>query len=76
MTAQTLIKHVTKQGERWDNISYRYYGDPLDYDRIIKANPHISFCEVLPTGATVYIPVLNVAPTNNANMPPWLQGED
>ncbi|MDY3123697.1 tail protein X [[Pasteurella] aerogenes] len=74
MTTQTLLKHIVKQGERWDNLSYQYYGDALEYGQIIDANPHISFCEVLPTGVTIYIPVLNVKPTSNENMPPWLRG--
>ncbi|TCJ95965.1 tail protein X [Volucribacter psittacicida] len=74
MTQQTLLKHIVKQGERWDLLSYQYYGNAFDYNRIIDANPHISFCEVLPTGAVIYIPVLNVKPTHNANMPPWLRG--
>lgn len=51
---QTVLKHTVKQGERWDHLAYYYYGDALEYARIIRANPHISFCEVLPTGARVY----------------------
>lgn len=71
-----LLKHIVKQGERWDNLSYQYYGTAFEYGRIIDANPHIGFCEVLPTGATIYIPVLNMKPTSNENMPPWLRGRD
>lgn len=74
--AETLLKHIVRQGERWDNLSYQYYGNAFEYSRIMDANPHISFCEVLPTGVTVYIPVLNVKPTNNENMPPWLRGRN
>lgn len=73
---QTVLKHTVKQGERWDNLAYYYYGDALEYARIIIANPHISFYEVLPTGATVFIPVLNVKPTQNENLPPWLRGNN
>ncbi|TPH23914.1 hypothetical protein EUX48_03430 [Haemophilus haemolyticus] len=73
---QTVLKHTVKQGERWDNLAYYYYGDALEYARIIIANPHISFCEVLPTGATVFIPVLNVKPIQNENLPPWLRGDN
>ena len=73
---QTVLKHTVKQGERWDNLAYYYYGDALEYARIIEANPQISFCEVLPTGANVFIPVLNVKPTQNENLPPWLRGND
>lgn len=73
---QTVLKHIVKQGERWDNLAYHYYGDALEYSRIIDANPHLSFYEVLPTGATVFIPVLQVKPTNNKDMPPWLRGDN
>lgn len=71
---QTVLKHTVKQGERWDNLAYYYYGDALEYGRLISANPQLSFCEVLSTGATVFIPVLNVKPTQNENLPPWLRG--
>ena len=73
--SQKYLSHIVKQGERWDNLAYYYYGDALAYNRIIDANPQISFCEVLPTGITVYVPVLEVKPSNNDDMPPWLRGE-
>ena len=73
---QTVLKHIVKQGERWDNLAYYYYGDALEYGRLISANPQLSFCEVLPTGATVFIPVLNVKPTQNENLPPWLRSDN
>ena len=40
---QTVLKHIVKQGERWDNLAYHYYGNALEYSRIIDANPHLSF---------------------------------
>ena len=46
MTQQTVLKHTVKQGERWDNLAYYYYGNALDFERIINANPHIGLCEV------------------------------
>ncbi|MDD6910222.1 tail protein X [Actinobacillus minor] len=72
--SQKYLRHTVKQGERWDNLAYYYYGDALEYGRIINANPQVSFYEVLPVGITLYIPVLDIKPTNNADMPPWLQG--
>ncbi|WGE52372.1 tail protein X [Actinobacillus equuli] len=69
-----VLQHIVKQGERWDSLAYHYYGDALEYGRIVDVNPQISFCEVLPVGVTVYIPVLDVKPTNNQDMPPWLRG--
>ena len=32
---QTVLKHTVKQGERWDNLAYYYYGDALEYGRLI-----------------------------------------
>lgn len=29
------LEHVTTDGERWDNLAWRYYGDALAYERII-----------------------------------------
>ena len=49
MAQQTVLKHTVKQGERLDNLAYYYYGNALDFERIINANPHIGLCEVLPT---------------------------
>ena len=70
-----VLKHIAKQGERWDSLAYYYYGNAQDYARIVNANPHIPLCEQLPVGALVYIPVLTVKPTNNEQMPPWLRGQ-
>ena len=64
---QTVLKHIVKQGERWDNLAYYYYGDALEYGRVISSKTQLSFFEV-------FIPVLNVKPTQNENLPPWLRG--
>lgn len=71
---QSVLKHIVTQGERWDSLAYHYYGDALEFSRIIDANPQLSFYEVLPVGITVFIPVLQVKPTNNEDLPPWLRG--
>ena len=31
MTQQTVLKHTVKQGERWDNLAYYYYGNALEF---------------------------------------------
>ena len=33
-----VIRHITKDGERWDLLAWRYYGSATDYERIIAAN--------------------------------------
>lgn len=34
----TLVEHVVTQGERLDNITARYLGDPLQFWRVCDAN--------------------------------------
>lgn len=68
------IEHITTEGERWDNLAYRYYGDPLGYERIIVANPHIAISTTLTSGLRLRIPVIGAAQVHNVNeVPPWLR---
>ena len=48
MKAIDCIEHVTVEGERWDTLAWRYYGDPLAYGRIIEANPALDISSTLP----------------------------
>ncbi|HBC0336796.1 TPA: tail protein X [Salmonella enterica subsp. enterica serovar Napoli] len=66
------IEHITTDGERWDQIAYRYYGDPFGYARIIMANPHIAVTPVLDAGQRLAIPVIDTEQTSQ-ELPPWLQ---
>ena len=71
------IEHITRQGERWDTLAWRYYGNPYDYGRIIEANPALDIGSQLPAGVTVLIPVLGLAQVQAAeqlaatDLPPW-----
>nr|MBW4056874.1 hypothetical protein [Pseudomonadota bacterium] len=38
--ATGYIEYITSEGDRWDTIAWRYYGDPLAYEGIILANPN------------------------------------
>ncbi|HGA5503367.1 TPA: tail protein X [Salmonella enterica subsp. enterica serovar Potsdam] len=66
------LEHITADGERWDQIAYRYYGDPLGYARIILANPHVAVTPVLRAGQRLAIPVIDADQTTQ-ELPPWLQ---
>lgn len=70
---QTYLKHVVKERERWDNLAYFYYGDPLLINLLIDANPHIAFCEELPVGYEILVPVLAAKEVNNDGLPPWME---
>ncbi|QIW15858.1 hypothetical protein A4G20_05685 [Pasteurellaceae bacterium RH1A] len=72
--SDAVILHQIQEGDRWDNLAYHYYGDIGQMNRLLNANPHIPFCEILPQGETLKVPVLAVKTTDNSDLPPWLQG--
>ncbi|PIV89283.1 MAG: hypothetical protein COW48_01265 [Hydrogenophilales bacterium CG17_big_fil_post_rev_8_21_14_2_50_63_12] len=66
------IRHITTEGERWDLLAWRYYGDATAYERIITANPAVPFVETLPGGIELAIPVIEVSATiSPEELPPW-----
>ncbi|HCE6987351.1 tail protein X [Pseudomonas aeruginosa] len=75
MKAIDCIEHVTVEGERWDTLAWRYYGDPLAYGRIIEANPALDISSTLPSGLVVLVPVLPLAEASQTlqdeELPPW-----
>ena len=75
MSTITAIEHITIQGDRWDLLAWRYYGNPHAYGRIIEANPDVDITTVLPSGLVILIPVLsateNQAVISADNLPPW-----
>lgn len=66
------IPHLTTEGERWDSLAWRYYGDAHAYERIIQANPGLPLMTTLPGGLTLAIPVVesDEVATSEA-LPPW-----
>lgn len=64
------VVHVTTEGDRWDTLAWRYYGDPWAFERIIAANPSIPIRPRLPGGLTVFVPVIEAA-ARTEDMPPW-----
>ena len=72
---QSVIAHIVREGERWDTLAYRYYNDIGEINRLLDANPHIAYCEVLPPGETLLVPVISVKTTTEADLPPWMRQE-
>jgi phage tail protein X len=67
-----FLTHTTQASDRWDLIAWRYYGNALDYGRIVEANPHIPISAVLPAGLTVLVPIIESDEQSEA-LPPWLK---
>ncbi len=69
------IQYIVKSAMRWDNIANDAYGDPGKYDIILKANPNITFSDVVPEGTVLQITIIteDTATINSQLLPPWLQ---
>ena len=66
-----FYSYITKDGDRWDLIAYKYYKNPTMYEEIIKANPNVPIEPILTAGINLKIPVLEESTTINFDLPPW-----
>ena len=66
-----FITHITIAGERWDLLSWRYYGNPALYGPIIMANPQIPIEPVFEAGLLIGIPIIDRPSVKTLDLPPW-----
>jgi phage tail protein X len=66
-----FILHITRAGERWDLLAFRFYGDPTEYSPIIMANPGVAIVPVFDAGVSIEIPILQKSTIANVDLPPW-----
>lgn len=66
-----FYSYITKDGDRWDLIAYKYYKNPAMYEKIIKANPNVPIEPILSAGINLKIPVLEESSTIKFDLPPW-----
>lgn len=66
-----FYSYITKDGDRWDLIAYKYYKNPTMYEEIIKANPNVPIEPILPAGINLKIPILEESSTIKFDLPPW-----
>ncbi|MDR6952684.1 phage tail protein X [Ancylobacter sp. 3268] len=71
------LVHPTKDGDRWDLLAYRYYGDVSLQGELINANRALFFDAmtiplILPSGLDIIVPIRE-RPTavSTAALPPW-----
>lgn len=73
MDKQNYLSYISLEGDRWDVIAYKFYGDIEQMARIIETNPNVALSEVLPTGTKLYIPIIKALPPNNKDLPYWMR---
>lgn len=66
-------EYITVEGDRWDTIATKAYGNAKDFERIVVANPKIPMHRILPVGTRVIIPVIERTDviTETEQLPPW-----
>lgn len=75
---EEYLLHRTVDGDRWDLLALRYYGEGSAYGLLLQANPEVPFTPLIPAGLRLRIPILegtalNPAPiTSDSEAYPWL----
>lgn len=63
--------YTTIEGDRWDTVAYKAYGDALRYPEIAEANRDVPLTDILPAGLTLRVPVIQEAELDTNLLPPW-----
>lgn len=61
-------------GDRWDTVAFKAYGDASKYPLLIDANPGVPIRDYIDGGTILIVPVIDVPPLNQTNaalLPPW-----
>ena len=61
--------YTTKQGDMWDSIAYKVYGDEYKLHYLMDANKEYVEIVIFPAGIVLTIPELTDDETTN--LPPW-----
>jgi phage tail protein X len=67
----TFTEYTTIQGDRWDLIAYKAYGDVNRVPQIVEANPYVAVTPTLPAGIKLRIPVVTEEGLDANLLPPW-----
>jgi nucleoid-associated protein YgaU len=66
-----FTEYITVEGDRWDTVAQKAYGDPLLYPDIAKANRGLKLEDVITAGTKLMIPVLAAVDLDVNLLPPW-----
>lgn len=64
------MKYVTVQGDMWDSIAYKIYGDVNHTDVLISSNPQHRYIYVFSSGIELEVPDIEEKSTVSG-LPPW-----
>lgn len=65
------INYITKEGDRIDILSHKFYGSQAGINVIAAANPHVPLDAIYPLNTELDIPIIERTRIINQNLPPW-----
>lgn len=63
--------YTTIQGDMWDTIAYRLWGNEMLSHHLLASNPSYRNMVIFPSGITLTVPSLSTELTTKAVDPPW-----
>ena len=71
----TLKTVKTRQGDTWDVLAKKIYGDECFMGELIKANIHFRKTVIFSAGVVLNVPEIDTtSKAYEANLPPWKRG--
>lgn len=69
----SVIEYLVKDGDRWDSIAFKAYGDATKVAGIIEANKSVIISAVLVAGTKIVVPILEDGDIiiDSELLPPW-----
>lgn len=68
-----MVIYSTNQGDTWDIIAYKVYGNESYMDELIRANPSQVYVATFPAGKKINVPKIDEQRENNLHKPPWMR---
>ena len=68
------FNYTTIEGDRIDNLAYRFYGSMKGISILADANPFVPLEPIFEVGTVLIVPNIdNIEVVTNPNLPPWKQ---
>ena len=68
----SLKTYSTIQGDAWDSIAYRLWGDERLAAALIEANPALADTLVFDPGVVIVVPAVDLSAQPMKHLPPWV----
>jgi phage tail protein X len=68
-----FVEYVSKQGDRWDIIAMKAYGDASLINGLIESNASVVISPIIPLGTRIIVPILESGDIqiDSELLPPW-----